>query len=205
MICASRPKDIDMIVRKLACLLSLLALFAAGGCATTVPGGPPPADKHRIEALELGIRALGAEVDPEEAARAARIAFEYSRQLALEYRITDPPLIHNTKVNLGLRPRGLCYQWADDIEARLRQEDFRTLDLHRAIANADNPFLIDHSTTIISRRGGTLFQGVVLDPWRNGGDLHWSPTLADARYDWRPRAEVFGQKRRRQLARAAPG
>jgi hypothetical protein len=198
MICGSRPKDIDMIFRRLACLLSLLTLFAASGCATTVPDGPQSAERHRIEALELGIRALGAEVDPEEAARAARIAFEYSRQLALEYRITDPPLIHNTKVNLGLRPRGLCYQWADDIEARLRQEDFRTLDLHRAIANSDNPFIIDHSTTIISRRGDALFQGIVLDPWRNGGDLHWSPTLNDPKYVWRPRAEVFELRRRRQ-------
>lgn len=194
-----------MIVSKVACLSSLLAILVAGGCATRMPEGTPSVDRREIEALASGIRALGAGVDPEEAARAARIAFEYSHQLALDYRITDPPLIHNTKVNLGLRPRGLCYQWADDIEARLRQEDFRTLDLHRAIANADNPFRIDHSTTVISRRGDTLFQGIVLDPWRNGGDLHWSPTLADTRYNWRPRAEVFGKKRRRQLAFDAPG
>jgi hypothetical protein len=85
----------------------------------------------------------------------------------------------------------------------LQRADFRTLDLHRAIANADNPFLIDHSTTIISRRGDTLFQGIILDPWRKGGVLFWSPTLADIRYVWHPRTEVFERKRRR--ARIAGG
>ncbi len=187
-----------MTIRKVAVVLSFLAIMIVCGCATTSPDGPPMAEKQQIEALAIGIQSLGGDVDPEEAGRAARIAFEYSHQLALEYQITDPPLIHNTKVNLGLRPRGLCYQWADDIEARLRQEDFRTLSLHRAIANADNPFVIDHSTTVIGRRGDTLFQGIVLDPWRQGGVLFWSPIRADKRYNWRPRAEVFEQRRRQR-------
>jgi hypothetical protein len=190
-------------MRKTACLLSFLAILIAGGCAAPPREGPPPADRRDIAALERGILALGDDVDLEEARRAARIAYAYTHQLAQEYGITDPPLIHNMKVNSGLRPRGLCYQWADDIEARLQREDFRTLDLHRAIANADNPFLIDHSTTIISRRGDTLFQGIILDPWRKGGVLFWSPTLADIRYVWHPRTEVFERKRRR--ARIAGG
>jgi hypothetical protein len=150
------------------------------------------------------IRALGAYVDPEEARRAARIAFQHTHQLALEYEITDPPLIHNTKVNMGLKPRGLCWHWAEDLEARLAEENFRTLSLHRAIANADNPFRIDHSTVIVSRRGDTMFEGVVLDPWRKGGVLHWTPTRADADYDWRPRAEVHEMKLREAAREGTP-
>ncbi len=105
---------------------------------------------------------------------------------------------------MGLKPRGLCWHWADDLEARLREEDFRTLALHRAIANADNPFRIDHSTVIVSRRGDTMFEGVVLDPWRKGGVLHWTPTLADADYDWRPRAEVHEEKLREAARERGP-
>lgn len=159
-------------------------------------------EDREIAELTRAISSLGADVDADEAAQAARIAMEYARQLATEYRLTDPPLVHNTKVNLGLRTRGLCYQWADDIEARLQQEDFRTLTLHRAIANANRVFLIEHSTVIVSRRGDTMFEGVILDGWRNGGRLFWSPTLEDARYKWVPREEVFKEKRRLRNARA---
>ncbi len=166
--------------RKLTHLVWLPLILLVSGCASTSPNGPPP-EKHQIEALEMGLLALGAEVDPAEAARAARISFEYAHQLAIEYGVTDPPLIHNYKVNRGLRPRGLCYQWAEDMEARLLQENFQTLDVHRAIGNPDKVFRIDHSTAILSRRGDTMFQGVVVDPWRNGGNCigHQFATISD--------------------------
>ncbi len=190
------------MIKKAAYLLSLLTILVVSGCAKASLDGPPVASMNEVAELARGFSALGDEVDPEEAARAARIAFDYSHQLALEYEITDPPIIHNIKVNAGLRPRGLCYQWADDMEARLQQENFRTLSLHRAIANSNSAILIEHSTVIVSRRGDGQNQGVVVDPWRNGGVLFWSPTLADKKYVWVSRSEVFKTKHRRQLARA---
>lgn len=188
------------IARKIAYLLPLLAALLAG-CGTTHPGGPPISGKREIAQLAAGLRALGPKVDPEEAERAARIAFQHTRELALAYEITDPPLIHNTKVNLGLRPRGLCWHWAQDMAARLRQEGFQTLELHQAVANADNPFRLEHSTMILGARGDSLYEGMVLDPWRKGGVLHWVPTRADTKYAWRPAEEVL--ERRRPPARLA--
>jgi hypothetical protein len=98
--------------------------------------------------------------------------------------------MRNTKVNIRLGPRGLWFQWADDIEARLRQENFQTLDLHRATANTE-PILIDHPVKIVSRWGDDLFHGVVLDGWRNGGRLFWSKTLERRRYTRVPHKVVF--------------
>ena len=125
---------------------------------------------------------------------AAEIAHAHARQLARDYRVTDPPLVHNTKVNMGLRDRGLCYHWAEDMEARLAQEGFRTLQLHRAISPGERLFRIDHSAVILSRKGDPMQAGVVLDPWRTGGELFWARTAEDPRYAWRPRAEVLAEK-----------
>ncbi len=176
-------------------VLPLMALLALTAC-----GSKPPQEilqDQKYLALAEMIENLGPGVDPEEARRAARIAIDYSLELKRQYRVTDPPLIHNMKVNMGLRPRGLCYQWADDLEARLRQENFRTLTLHRAIANSDRPFLIEHSTVIISRKGDPFEKGIVLDPWRYGGTLYWAPTLKDETYKWIPREKVFEARRKR--------
>ncbi len=186
------------MIKKFSLILSLMTIMFLGACATVPEGGPPMGTDVEIAQLTQGILDLGPGVDPEEASRAAHVAYQYSHQLALQYQITDPPLIHNIKVNAGLRPRGLCWHWATDLEARLKQEDFKTLELHRAIANADSKIRIDHSTTLISRRGDTLYQGIVLDPWRYGGVLFWSPTLKDTRYKWVPRMVVLN-KRAREL------
>jgi hypothetical protein len=185
-----------MIVKKIACLFPLLLALLLGGCATSPQMHDTP-DETKITELTQAIRALDPDVDATEAARAARIAVEYPRQLTVAYNVTDPAIIHNMKVNAGLRPRGLCWHWAHDMEARLKQEDFRTLELHQSIANADATFRIEHSSVVISARGEGMYDGLVLDPWRFGGTLYWGPPLADTSYKWRPRQEVWDYKRER--------
>lgn len=196
------------IGRGISAVLGLLLLAACAGAP------PPDRAAHEIDTgmqddiagLARTLQALDPAVDAEEAWRAARVTHAYTRQLARAYRITDPPLIHNTKVNMGLRPRGLCWHWAQDIERRLRQEGFATLDLHRAVANGFNPLRLEHSTAIISARGAPYDQGVVLDPWRRGGRLFWAPVARDHAYDWHPRDAVLArQKARRMRSGAASG
>ena len=181
-------------MRRLLAALFLVLLAACGAPAER----PAPPAQDDIAALAGAIAALGPGVDAGEAWRAAELAYGHTARLAAEYGIEDPPLVHNTKVNMGLKPRGLCWHWAEDMEARLDAEGFRTLAVERAIANAFNPLLIDHSTAVIVARGDGIADGIVLDPWRLGGRLFWAPTLRDTRYDWLPREEVF----RRKLAEA---
>lgn len=170
------------------------------GCMTLSACGapPPPGESEDVARLAGAIRGLGGQVDAQEARRAAQLAYRHTHDLALQYGITDPPLIHNTKVNMGLRPRGLCWHWARDMEHRLRQEEFETLDLHRAVANADNRFRLEHSTAIISARGAPYEAGIVLDPWRKGGRLTWARVADDDAYHWEPRNAVVARKLERQ-------
>lgn len=180
----------------------VMALPAAGLAACAAPGsyGPTLATPEEQAELTRALRLMGPEVDPEEAYRAARVAYAEVWRLAQLYEIEDSPLTHNSKVNLGLKPRGLCYHWADDLEQRLKQERFRSLQLHRAVANWDN-LLLEHSTVILSQRGQSLQDGIVLDPWRRGGTLFWVQTRQDPRYLWTPRDEVFRIRRERRAAR----
>lgn len=183
-----------------ASILLLLLLQACAGNSGHLDI-EPAAELQRIAELDRAILSLGENVDPDEAGRASRIAIEYSRQLAREYEVDGSPVFHNVLVNLGIKPRGLCVHWTRDLRDRLRQEDFRSLDLHWAIANYEKMFRLEHSTVVISARGDGLPQGLVLDPWRNGGELYWSPVLEDTDYPWRPQAEIHALKDRRAEAR----
>lgn len=183
---------------------ALIALVILGACAAGHGNdGPPRGTEAEIAALAQSLRALDPKVDPSEAARAARISYEYSHRLAIAYEITDAPLKHNAKVNRGEKPRGLCRHWAADMEARLNQEGFQTLEVHRAIANAQKRFLIEHSSAVISARGEAMYDGVVIDPWRFGGVLFWSPVRSDSKYPWRTREEV--QRAKGLVRYALPG
>lgn len=176
----------------------LAASLLLHACGSTGPSLDLSADNEQQRIAQLGdaIKALDHSIETAEARRAARIAIEYSRDLAQQYEIADSPLMHNLKVQLGLKPRGLCIHWTEDLRARLRQEKFRSLDLHWAIANYEAAFRLEHSSVVISAAGAAIEQGLVLDPWRDSGHLYWTPTLADADYGWKPRADIHALKRK---------
>jgi hypothetical protein len=166
-------------------LLTALATLTVGGCAYT-----PRLDEGEIDELAEAIARLGPDVDPGEARRTAEVAFSYSLQLAREYNVTDLPIIHNNKVHSGERTRGLCNHYAEDLSKRLKQEGFRTLEVQRAISPPTQIRIIHH-TVVITRPGDTIYDGIVLDGWRHGGNLFWAPVKEDKRYNWRPRDEVL--------------
>ena len=179
-----------------------LAALLLPACAS-VPVDTPVAvdtDQQRITQLTRDVLDLGDAVDPYEARLAATVAIRYSRELAQRYQISGSALSHNLKVNLGIRERGLCIHWTEDLLARLEQENFQTLELHWAIANYENAFRLEHSTVVISAPKRTIYDGLVLDPWRNSGELYWSPTLADNKYPWKPYDDVMALKRIDQAA-----
>ena len=192
---------LDFKPRLAACIL-IFALVMLQSCASSNPqlGLPPMVDEQRIAELNHAILNLSDAIDSTEAQRAARIAIEYTQQLARQYEISGSPVMHNLLVNLGLKPRGLCVDWTSDLMARLKQERFRSLDLHWGIANYETAFRLEHSTVIVSARGASLYQGLVLDPWRHSGQLFWTATLEDPGYSWHPQAEIHALKRERRNA-----
>ena len=180
-----------------------LLVYLMQGCASTNPliELPPLVEQLRINELEMAILSLGEDIKPDEAHRAAKIAIEYPLELAQDYEISDPPLMHNLLVNMGVKPRGLCVDWTYDLLVRLQQERFRSLGLHWGVANYESAFRIEHSTVIISARGETLSRGIVLDPWRHSGQLFWAKTLEDPQYQWQPHADIHALKRERKALR----
>ena len=193
------------VLQLLKIVIVLLALMSLWGCGANPARHGPPSESD-VASLEGMILGLGPGVSAEEAGRAARVAFQRSRELAVSYQIAGSPLWHNMQVNLGIKERGLCWHWAEDMEARLLAERLETLEIHRAIANAFNPLRIEHSTVVISRTGDGFERGIVLDPWRLGGTLTFVPVPEDPDYKWEERQRVLAKKRQRLAGRSAvPG
>ncbi|WP_319546483.1 hypothetical protein [Ruegeria conchae] len=167
-------------------IIAILATcLALAGCASA----PTTTGSNDVDNLTLAIQQLGPEVDPREARRAAEISYAYSSQLKQDWKVTDPAIIHNAKVINGFREKGLCNDWAQAMTTRLKQESFRTLDLHW-VTSPPTAFRIIHHSALISAKGAPMDEGIILDPWRNSGVLFWAPVREDTKYNWRPRLEV---------------
>lgn len=177
-------------------ILSLaIILFMSSGCGTVrfqeisinEEGRPVPAsltyeDKEKISALSKALVNLGVGVDEMEAKEVAFDSVIYPKYLAKKYGLVYPPQYHNVLVNRGERPRGLCYEWADDMTALMKQKNLKTLDIHRGTAFRHTKD--EHNTLIISAKGEELEDGIVLDPWRYSGKLFWAKVLDDKTHPW---------------------
>ncbi len=168
------------------------AALAAGlllliGCAGAGPArreaGPPAA------ALEAALAALGPGVDRVEAGRIARTAHAAARELAARYRIVPPAVFHNLLIQAGLRERGLCYHWTEDLMRALQALDLKTFELYWGVAHRGSD-LREHNSVVVAAAGRGFAHGLVLDPWRAAGELVWAPVGADD-YPWEelPRAD----------------
>lgn len=124
-----------------------------------------------ICALSADLKSLAPTVSPAEADALARAAIESAAALRRDYAPIRPAWLNNMLVNLGVKPRGLCYHWADDLGARLLGLELRTLRLYRAVMRLGR--LREHSGLVVTAQDQPFEQGVLLDAWRYGGRLFW--------------------------------
>ncbi len=141
---------------------------------------------RNIENLSSMISGLDKRVDRREAEDLAKSSIYYALELAQKYKIVSPPLWHNTLVNLGLRDRGLCYQWAEDILLFFLKKRYKTLKFYFVGADIGNYF--EHNGVVVSF--GDFKDGIILDAWRNSGNLYFNYVKKDI-YIWKNREEIY--------------
>ena len=138
---------------------------------------------EKLESLQDDLAALNQQANILEAQLVAETAITYSDQLAEEYQLVRPAVLHNVLIRVGLKDRGLCYHWTEDLLKQLQSLDLRTYQFHWGVAHRGSE-LREHNSVVITARGQAFEKGMVLDPWRNSGDLYWALIKSD-RYPWK--------------------
>jgi hypothetical protein len=167
-------------------LLAFLVVFLLSGCAgphSSLPKGDAQI-ASKVSDLQSHLRALGGHSDPAEARSVAEAAVTYSLRLAEEYRAAPPAWWHNLLIQMGFRDRGLCFQWTEDLMKRLQGLNLKTYELHWGVAHKGSD-LREHNSVVITALRQPFEEGLVLDPWRNSGDLYWAAVSRDS-YPWKP-------------------
>jgi hypothetical protein len=163
--------------------IGLLAATLISGCAGQRAASlSQERMSANVDALRHELAALGPGTDQAEAGMVAETAVTYSSRLAEEYRVVPPARLHNLLIQVGIKDRGLCYHWTEDLMKRLQALNLRTYQLHWGVAHKGSD-LREHNSVVITANGQPFATGLLLDPWRNSGDLHWAVVDTD-RYPW---------------------
>ncbi len=162
----------------------LMAAVIASGCAGPHARLSPSESEaaSRIASLQQELAALGPATSGEEARLVAQTAITYSRTLAENYRVVPPAVFHNLLIQIGVRERGLCYQWTEDLMQHLQSLHLQSYRLLWGVAYRGSD-LREHNSVVITALGQRFEDGLILDPWRDSGNLYWVTVHKDS-YPW---------------------
>src|SRR5438034_4519039 len=143
----------------------------------------PKNDSTKAEALANQLAALSPRVNREEAKLMAECAYATVSKLRREYRMFATPIFNNFLIYHGLRKRGYCYQWSEDLLIALDRLKLTSLELHWGEANPGN--WRENNCIVVTAKGQPFNRGIMLECWRHLGQLYFGPIASD----WEPYVE----------------
>jgi hypothetical protein len=134
-------------------------------------------DVAKAEKLADDLASLSPRVNREEAKLLADCAFATVSKLRREYRMFGTPIFNNFLIYHGLRKRGYCYQWSEDLLIALDTLGIKSLELHWG--EYDPGTWRENNCIVVTARGQPFKQGVMLECWRHLGHLYFGPVASD--------------------------
>ena len=165
---------------RFAIALAMLAIGLPWASAEQQPSSSfqvPKNDLAKAQALASQLAALSPRVDPKEATLLAECVYATAGRLRQQYRMFGTPIFNNFLVYHGLRKRGYCYQWTEDLLATLDALKLKTFELHWGESYAGT--WRENNCVVVTAKGQPFDRGMILDCWRHFGQLRWNLVLSD--------------------------
>jgi hypothetical protein len=134
-------------------------------------------DSAKAKALADQLAALSSRVKREEAELVAQCAYATVSKLRRQYRMFGTPIFNNFLIYHGLRKRGYCYQWSEDLLITLDRLKLTSLELHWG--EYDPGTWRENNCIVVTAKGQLFKRGIMLECWRHLGHLYFGPVLSD--------------------------
>jgi hypothetical protein len=135
-------------------------------------GDAPKAAKLADELVSLSPR-----VNRDEARLLADCAFVTVAKRRREYRMFGTPIFNNFLIYHGLRKRGYCYQWSEDLLLALDKLNLKSLEVRWG--EHDPNTWRENNCIVVTGKGQPFNRGIMLEAWRHLGHLYFGPIVSD--------------------------
>jgi hypothetical protein len=134
-------------------------------------------DLAKAEKLADELASLSPRVNRDEAKLLADCAFATVTKLRREYRMFGTPIFNNFLIYHGLRKRGYCYQWSEDLLIAIDALRLKSLELHWG--EHDPNTWRENNCIVVTAKGQPFKRGIMLECWRHLGHLYFGPVVSD--------------------------
>lgn len=146
-----------------------------------------------VKRLSQALQSLDANIPQQEADYLAWDIYHKSEELIESYALVSPPQFHNFLVNTGVKEKGLCYHFSDALYSHLKSQRYENFDFHLVGANIGE-YWSEHNALVVAAKGCRsdaciLNNGILIDAWRNSGEVYYSRVSEDKSYHWKHRSE----------------
>jgi len=171
-------------IRSLSCSCVVLVIF--GVCTRSVLGDeqrqPVSFEVSKSDSAKAGkmaaeLTSLSPRVNREEARLLSECAYATVSKLRREYRMFGTPIFNNFLIYHGIRKRGYCYQWSEDLLIALDKLKLTSLELHWG--EYDPGTWRENNCIVVTAKGQPFKRGIMLECWRHLGHLYFGPVASD--------------------------
>jgi len=159
----------------------LLSLFFLGCTGTS-----SELSQNRVEALLELLGSLDKSISSKETELLSHEIFKETVKLTKKFKPVSEPHFNNFLINVGVKDKGLCYQWSDALYLHFSKKDYSHFEFH-LLVSSKGEYLYEHNVLVVVAKGGEVLEGIVIDPWRNSGELYFSKVSEDKKYKWKHR------------------
>ena len=125
-------------------------------------------------------------IPPTEAELLSREIFKETAKLTKKFKPVSEPHFNNFLINVGVKDKGLCYQWSDALYIHFLGKNYHDFEFHLLVANKGKYFY-EHNVLVVVAKGEKVMDGVIIDPWREPVKLYFSKVSEDKKYKWKHR------------------
>ncbi len=164
-------------------MMILTIFFVFNGCAIKYKNVNSTYQDKDVQKLSKMISSLSPTIDKNEALDIALFSTSYTKRLANSYELVGTPKFQNFLINIGLKKKGYCYNYANDLAYALLRRGYKSVSIYRAAHKRFTYF--EHNCVVITPKERNDI-GVILDGWRNAGVLYFDYMKDDEKnYHWK--------------------
>lgn len=116
-----------------------------------------------------------------EADAIAKTVIETLYRISQKYEVAGSALIQNFLINRGIKKKGFCYHYVDDLRKALSKTAWKHFELRWGTAWEGD--FRENNSLVITAKGRPFDEGIAIDAWRTAGKPFWTPVKGD-RFPW---------------------